>query len=60
MNIDAFSIAWKENPEPNKHELDGRIILDTQAATADAYLWDTSNCDEGWFEYNGKLADIEQ
>jgi N-formylglutamate amidohydrolase len=50
--------AWAQNPEPNKNEHDPRIILDTEDATADAYLWKTTNTSEAWLEYKGELATI--
>jgi hypothetical protein len=50
---------WTENPEPNKTELDGSIILDLDAVS-DAYLWASKNCKEGWLSYNGPVIDIEQ
>lgn len=40
--------------------LDPRVVLDTDDATADAYLWDTANCNEGWLQFDGELMDIIQ
>ena len=50
--------AWAQNPEPNKNERDPRIILDTDDATADAYLWKTTNTGESWLQYEGELAEL--
>ena len=38
---------------------DGRVILDTQDATADAYLWESHNFQEAWLQFNGTLQEIE-
>lgn len=51
---------WAQNPEPDKHEMDPHVILDTEDATADAYLWDATNPKKGYLQYKGELASIEQ
>lgn len=44
--------------EDVKQETDGRVILDTEDATADAYLWSSHNCTEAWLQFEGELQEI--
>lgn len=52
--------SWAQNPEPDKSELDPQVILDTEDATADAYLWKTTATDEGWLAYKGETVEIKE
>lgn len=40
------------------HTGDPRTILDTEDATADAYLWSSYNASEAWLQFEGELLDI--
>ena len=55
-----LSANWSNNPEPNRVELDGSIILDADDVLDDAYLWESTNSSEGWLSFNGELMQIQQ
>jgi len=59
-NADGSITTWMENPEPSFPERDPQTILDTEDATADAYLWQSMNSSEAWLQYEGELAEIEE
>ena len=59
-DITERSVKWAKNPEPSCVEPDPRIILDTNDATADAYLWHSHNSSEGWLQFTGMLMDVTQ
>jgi hypothetical protein len=54
------SAAWAYNPEPAIPELDGKTILDTNDAKADAYMWRSMNASEAWLAFSGELMEIEE
>lgn len=57
-NASGSITDWMENPEPALGERDPQTILDTEDATADAYLWNTSLSNDAYLQYEGELMDI--
>ncbi len=55
---DASFQQWNENPEPSVGKPSPDTILDTDDATADAYLWESKNSIEGWLQFKGSLMNI--
>jgi hypothetical protein len=51
---------WEREPTPDEPALDPQVILDTDDATADAYLWESHNSSEGWLQYDGELLSIRE
>lgn len=60
MSIEPRSAQWANEPEPPVPQLDPQTILDTQAATADGYIWNARNCQEEWLQFEGELLPVEQ
>ncbi|AGM11508.1 hypothetical protein M199_gp158 [Halogranum tailed virus 1] len=49
---------WEDNPEPEKTELDGRVILDTNIE-GQAWLWHSENPDAN-LTYVGETMELSR
>lgn len=62
MDLRPLSKQWAHNPEPERDAvtLDHKCVLETDNIAADAYIWEKYNAVDGWLQYTGELADIDQ
>lgn len=51
---------WAQTPEPNKNEGDPQVILDTDDATAGAYLWKANASSESWLSFHGEPTELKR
>lgn len=57
LSPEPWSAQWADNPEPLKHEGDPKVVLDTDDATADAYIFESHNSQDAWLQYEGELME---